>query len=161
MERYYLAIDIGASSGRHMLGHIENGKMILEEIWRFENGMKDREGSLCWDLDALFEEVLEQNNVWQQAVQKICSIDLKKEEPGLLLFCAEHGILLETYDAETLRNLDGEFTASAFVSQVTGVDNVCERSAMAGSQNGKILISKMAKNGVTAAFVLDEVKISF
>ena len=34
MERYYLAIDIGASSGRHMLGHIENGKMILEEIWR-------------------------------------------------------------------------------------------------------------------------------
>ena len=112
-------------------------------------------------LDALFEEVLEQNNVWQQAVQKICSIDLKKEEPGLLLFCAEHGILLETYDAETLRNLDGEFTASAFVSQVTGVDNVCERSAMAGSQNGKILISKMAKNGVTAAFVLDEVKISF
>lgn len=78
--------------------------------------------------------MLEQNNVWQQAVQKICSIDLKKEEPGLLLFCAEHGILLETYDAETLRNLDGEFTASAFVSQVTGVDNVCERSAMAGSQ---------------------------
>ena len=57
MERYYLAIDIGASSGRHMLGHIENGKMILEEIWRFENGMKDREGSLCWDLDALFEEI--------------------------------------------------------------------------------------------------------
>ena len=40
MERYYLAIDIGASSGRHMLGHIEDGKMILEEIWRFENGMK-------------------------------------------------------------------------------------------------------------------------
>ena len=124
-------------------------------------GIGCRKGARRDQLDALFEEVLEQNNVWQQAVQKICSIDLKKEEPGLLLFCAEHGILLETYDAETLRNLDGEFTASAFVSQVTGVDNVCERSAMAGSQNGKILISKMAKNGVTAAFVLDEVKISF
>ena len=124
-------------------------------------GIGCRKGAQREQLDALFEEVLEQNNVWQQAVQKICSIDLKKEEPGLLLFCAEHGILLETYDAETLRNLDGEFTASAFVSQVTGVDNVCERSAMAGSQNGKILISKMAKNGVTAAFVLDEVKISF
>ena len=121
-------------------------------------GIGCRKGARREQLDALFEEVLEQNNVWQQAVQKICSIDLKKEEPGLLLFCAEHGILLETYDAETLRNLDGEFTASAFVSQVTGVDNVCERSAMAGSQNGKILISKMAKNGVTAAFVLDEVK---
>ena len=128
---------------------------------RIHTGDPSIYGAIREQLDALFEEVLEQNNVWQQAVQKICSIDLKKEEPGLLLFCAEHGILLETYDAETLRNLDGEFTASAFVSQVTGVDNVCERSAMAGSQNGKILISKMAKNGVTAAFVLDEVKISF
>lgn len=124
-------------------------------------GIGCRKGAQREQLDALFEEVLEQNNVWQQAVRKICSIDLKKEEPGLLSFCAEHGILLETYDVETLRNLDGEFTASAFVSQVTGVDNVCERSAMAGSQNGKILISKMAKNGVTAAFVLDEIKISF
>lgn len=57
MERYYLAIDIGASSGRHMLGHMEDGKMVLEEIWRFENGMKDRDGSLCWDLDALFQEI--------------------------------------------------------------------------------------------------------
>lgn len=58
MEDYYLAVDIGASSGRHMLGHMEDGKMILEEIWRFENGMKDdRDGSLCWDLDALFREI--------------------------------------------------------------------------------------------------------
>lgn len=37
---YYLAIDIGASSGRHILGHLENNKMILEEIYRFSNGMK-------------------------------------------------------------------------------------------------------------------------
>ena len=57
MEKYYLAVDIGASSGRHMLGHIENGKMELEEIWRFENGMKDHDGSLCWDLEALFREI--------------------------------------------------------------------------------------------------------
>ena len=124
-------------------------------------GIGCRKGASSEQVDALFCEVLEQNNIWQQAVRKICSIDLKKEEPGLLSFCAEHGILLETYDVEALRNLDGEFTASAFVSQVTGVDNVCERSAMAGSQNGKMLISKMAKNGVTAAFVLDETKISF
>ena len=37
---YYLAIDIGASSGRHILGHIENGLLITEEIHRFENGVK-------------------------------------------------------------------------------------------------------------------------
>ena len=37
MEKYYLAVDIGASSGRHILGHMENGKIVLEEIDRFEN----------------------------------------------------------------------------------------------------------------------------
>lgn len=40
MSQYYLAVDIGASSGRHMLAHIQDGKIKLEEIYRFENGMK-------------------------------------------------------------------------------------------------------------------------
>ena len=39
MNTYYLAVDIGASSGRHILGHVDNGKLCLEEIYRFENGM--------------------------------------------------------------------------------------------------------------------------
>lgn len=55
---YYLAIDIGASSGRHILGHLENNKMILEEIYRFSNGMKKKDGHLIWDVDALFEHIL-------------------------------------------------------------------------------------------------------
>ena len=42
--RYYLAVDIGASSGRHMLSHMENGKMVLEEIYRFPNGMTEKCG---------------------------------------------------------------------------------------------------------------------
>ena len=46
---YYLAIDIGASSGRHILGSLENGQLNLEEIYRFENGMKKKEGHLVWD----------------------------------------------------------------------------------------------------------------
>ena len=58
MERYYLAIDIGASSGRHILGHMEEGKMVLEEIYRFPNGMQKRDGEKVWDIEALFEAVL-------------------------------------------------------------------------------------------------------
>ena len=54
---YYLAVDIGASSGRHILGHIEDGKMQLEEVYRFENGMKDMDGTKCWDADQLFTEI--------------------------------------------------------------------------------------------------------
>ena len=56
---YYLAIDIGASSGRHILGSLENGQLNLEEIYRFENGMKKKEGHLVWDTKYLFHEILE------------------------------------------------------------------------------------------------------
>lgn len=56
---YYLAVDIGASSGRHILGHIENGKIITEEIHRFPNGAKpNQNGVLCWDTKQLFCEIL-------------------------------------------------------------------------------------------------------
>ncbi|GAA0254655.1 rhamnulokinase [Muricomes sp. OA1] len=58
MIRYYLAVDIGASSGRHMLGWLENGKMQIQEVHRFQNGMKEINGSLCWDVDQLFKEVI-------------------------------------------------------------------------------------------------------
>lgn len=58
MQTYYLAVDIGASSGRHILGHLSEGKMVLEEIHRFPNGMTERDGALCWDVDALFAEII-------------------------------------------------------------------------------------------------------
>ncbi len=55
--KYCLAIDMGASSGRHILGYIEDGKLQLEEIYRFENGIVDIDGTLCWDIEKLFEEI--------------------------------------------------------------------------------------------------------
>ena len=57
MAKYYLAVDIGASSGRLILGHLENGKMELEEVHRFENGMVKKDGELCWEFDRLFKEI--------------------------------------------------------------------------------------------------------
>lgn len=57
MGDYYLAVDIGASSGRHILGHIKDGKMILEEVYRFENGMVSKDGHACWNLKSLFENI--------------------------------------------------------------------------------------------------------
>ena len=57
-KQYYLAIDIGASSGRHILGWMENGKIRMEEIYRFQNGLEKRNGHLCWNLDRLFDEVV-------------------------------------------------------------------------------------------------------
>ncbi len=57
MAEYYLAIDIGASSGRHILGHLEDGKMVLEEIYRFPNGAHKEDGVLVWEIDHLCDEV--------------------------------------------------------------------------------------------------------
>ena len=58
MSTYYLAVDIGASSGRHMLGTVIEGKMQLEEVYRFSNGMSERQGHLCWDVEHLYSEIL-------------------------------------------------------------------------------------------------------
>ena len=55
---YHLAIDIGASSGRHILGHLEEGKIVLEEIYRFDNSQIRKDGHDCWDMQALSREVL-------------------------------------------------------------------------------------------------------
>ena len=57
MGKYYLAIDIGASSGRHILAHKEDGKIVLEEVYRFPNGMVDNNGELVWEADRLFQEI--------------------------------------------------------------------------------------------------------
>lgn len=55
--KYYLAIDIGASSGRHILAWKDNGKLCLEEVYRFKNYMEEKNGHLCWDIDRLFGEI--------------------------------------------------------------------------------------------------------
>lgn len=59
MGPYYLAIDIGASSGRHILGHLENGRMVLEEVHRFENRQVRKNGHDCWDIDHLWQGILD------------------------------------------------------------------------------------------------------
>ena len=58
-QRYYLAIDIGASSGRHVLGSVNgNGVIELEEVHRFDNVQVRRRGHDCWDIDMIWENIL-------------------------------------------------------------------------------------------------------
>ena len=91
-----------------------------------------------------------EQNLWLEAVCGAATIDLKAEEAGLLDFCAAHGWPLTCYSAEELRRAEGTFTPSAFVEQTTGVDNVCERSAVLAG-GGALLTGKHAGNGVTMA----------
>ena len=56
--QYYLAIDIGASSGRHIVGWRENGVLHTEEVYRFPNGVHTENGHLVWDMETLVREVI-------------------------------------------------------------------------------------------------------
>lgn len=95
----------------------------------------------------------------ERAVVSVGSIDLKAHEPGLLEFCARRGWTLETWSAERLCQVPGSFTASAFVSSVTGVDNVCERAALVGG--GRLVVPKRAGGGTTFALAQRPVCYSF
>ena len=57
-NNYCLAIDMGASGGRHILGHLEGDMLVTEEVYRFENGMKNRDGQLIWDVEEIFGHIL-------------------------------------------------------------------------------------------------------
>ena len=57
MTKYYLAVDIGASSGRHIVGWQEGGELKTQEVYRFPNGVTEQDGHLTWDIDALLAHV--------------------------------------------------------------------------------------------------------
>ena len=84
-------------------------------------------------------------------VCEIATIDVKRDETGLLLFAEAHKLPLNFYSAEELSSAAGEFSASGRVLQAVGVDNVCERAAVLCGGNGKLILKKTAKNGVTVA----------
>ena len=113
-------------------------------------GVGCRRGTPREALEAAFRALCAEENLWPEAVCAAATIDLKAEEVGLLDFCAGHGWPLTCYSAEELREAEGTFTPSAFVERTTGVDNVCERSAVLAA-GGPLLTGKHAGNGVTMA----------
>lgn len=109
---------------------------------------------------AAAENALAAADIYPQALSRAASIDLKAAEPGLLEYCRETLLPFQTYSAAELAAVPGEFTSSDFVSEVTGVDNVCERSAVLASR-GRLLLPKQAAAGVTAALAIEPYKIDF
>ena len=88
-------------------------------------------------------------------------IDLKKEEPGLLSLAESWHLLFETFTEEELKAVKGEFTPSKFVKKITGVDNVCERSAVLASGQGTLIRKKTGRDGVTTALAAGNRRIHF
>lgn len=95
--QYYLGVDIGASSGRHMLAWMEDGKMRLEEIYRFSNGMDEVDGHLCWDVGRLFSEILTGMKKCKELGKIPVSMGIDTWGVDYVLLDAEDKILGRTY----------------------------------------------------------------
>lgn len=117
-------------------------------------GVGCRRGAPAESLERAFQSLLADSGLHPLAFSKACSIDLKRQEPGLLTFCQTRGLALEVFSAQALGAVEGDFSPSAFVQSVTGVDNVCERSAVLGS-GGTLIVKKQAGDGVTMAAALE------
>ena len=116
-------------------------------------GMGCRKGIPLEAAEALLHEVLKEQNISVHAIEKLCSIDIKKEEEALQQLAKKIKVPFEVFSAQELAQVEGEFTASEFVNSVTGVDNVSERAAVLGSQ-GRLIVKKQRLNGVTLALAI-------
>jgi len=105
MASYYLAVDIGASSGRHILGHLENGRMVLEEIYRFTNGMDKQGGRLLWDTNRLFTEIVNGMKKCREVNKVPCSMSIDTWAVDYVLLDGQDQVLGSTYGYRDGRTL--------------------------------------------------------
>ena len=122
-------------------------------------GIGCRRGMPAESIKRAVDKTLAINGIDARAVKRVCSIDLKKDEAGLLEYCREAGLPVSFYSAEELGAVEGDFTPSGFVKSVTGVDNVCERAAMKSAD--ELMIRKTAEDGVTVAAALEKTEVRF
>lgn len=123
-------------------------------------GIGCKKGVRLEQIEKLVDEVLKEQYLYPEALCQVATIDLKAEEPGLLEFCRKYGLSLITYTSAELKSVPGDFSSSGFVESVTGVDNVCERSAVLAGE-GDLIVKKTCGDGVTCACVRKDWRIRF
>lgn len=111
-------------------------------------GIGARKGAEYSHLKDLIKRVLKENNIDKRKILSIASIDIKKDEKAINMLAEELNVPFITYSKDELANVQGDFTSSNFVKNITGVDNVCERAVkcFCGSE---IIVKKICENGFT------------
>lgn len=146
--------DQGASADVTASGSI--GLRLIAK--RIHVGLGARKGVTQAEVTAAVATCLEDAGIDPRAVADLVSIDLKKQEAGILAYSYERGVPFVTYTAEELRTVEGAFAGSRFVQSVTGVANVCERAAAyAAGRNGhaEVLVHKTIHGNVTTAVAVE------
>lgn len=142
----------------HMINEDESTLHLIPPV--ITVGIGCRRGISPTAIEAAFQLMLIGSRCHQSAVCGTATIDIKKDEPGLLEFCAMHDFPLYTFSAHALAGVSGEFTSSPFVESVTGIDNVCERAAVLSS-GGALLAKKFTHDGVTMALAIKTPQLRF
>ena len=124
-------------------------------------GIGCRRNTPLENIEALVLPELEKLKIDMRSVAGVASVDLKKDEQGLLAFAAKYKLPATFYTADELNSVAGDFTPSAFVQSVVGVSNVCERSAVMDSNGGRIMLRKTSLNGVTLSVAVEELVLDF
>ncbi len=116
-------------------------------------GIGCRKGTPAGQIQAAIHQLLKEQNLHPLSIAAVATIDLKKEEPGLLAAAKALQIPVICYSSEELAAVPGDFAESAFVKQITGVGNVCERAALkaARERGGYLVCHKTVYDGVTVA----------
>lgn len=112
-------------------------------------------------LQQAVKSCIQETGVFPEAVHCLASIDLKKEEAGLIGTAEYMQVPFQTFTKEELDSVQGVFTKSEFVKKITGVENICERSAVLASGYGALIQKKICRDGITTAAAVKKWRISF
>lgn len=112
-------------------------------------------------LEKGLKQMLEQHGLSDRDLLAVASIDLKKDEPGLVELAGKYGIPFWTYTAEELKQAETISEPSDFVKQVTGVDNVCERAALISCIGGELIAPKAKLEGMTVSLARRKITLHF
>jgi len=123
-------------------------------------GLGCRRGKRAEELEVFLLQRLADCGVGIHELRCVASIDLKEAETGLVVLCKKYALPFVTYSADQLNSVPGEFSGSEFVKKTTGVDSVCERSAVLAS-SGRLIKGKTGADGMTFALAEYEEAIRF
>ena len=143
MKKFYLAVDIGASNGRHILGHLDSGRLMLREVHRFETKLHTCDGVLCWDSAALFQDIV--------AGMKKCGPDEQPASVGIDTWAVDFALLDEN------GALLGE-TAAYRDHRTDGMDAAVERCIPISELYHKTGIQKQPFNTIYQLAALQQTK---
>ena len=114
-------------------------------------GMGCRKNKSYNEIKQMIKTMVDSREIDLDDIYALASVDVKEKEPGLQELAQHLRVPFVVFSAGELKKVPGDFTASAFVAQTVGVDNVCERAAVAAADGGSLLIHKQAMDGVTIA----------